>query len=128
MAEMLEGVQIILERMKTNPEEFDQHGKWGWLVSLLYEGADKYPLTDEEVSAIKDGLLVLNRERFNRRVFNCLLHEPTPETVGEQLYLPYMTPFSTSGTNNPAIQKARLKQAILDLSRIQREEHANNND
>ena len=125
MAEMLEGVQIILERMKTNPEEFDQHGKWGWLVSLLCTGANKYPLTDEEVSAIKDGLLALNRERFNRRVFNCLLHEPTPETVGEQLNLPYMTPFSSTKVD---IESFRLKQAMLDLSRIKREEHADNND
>lgn len=94
MAEMLEGVQIILERMKTNPEEFDQHGRWGWLVGLIYDGADKYPLTDEEISAIKDRLLVINRDRFNQRVLRTLVDEPLPMTVGEQLDLPYMTPFT----------------------------------
>lgn len=94
MAEMLEGVRIILERMKTNPEEFDQHGRWGWLVGLIYDDAIKYPLTDEEISAIKDGLLIINRDRFNQRVLRTLIDEPLPMTVGEQLDLPYMTPFT----------------------------------
>ena len=109
MAEMLEGVRIILERMKTNPEEFDVMGKWGWLMSLVNKDSNTYPLTKEEQSAIRDELLLINRERFNQRVMQSLVEGAPSPGVGEQLNLPYMTSFSTKEFANKDVTKIRLQ-------------------
>ena len=66
---MLTGVEILLERMKTNPEEFIEGGatKWsrvldsGWAV-----------MTAEEQKALQDGLSEAKRERFNGEVMRVL--------------------------------------------------------
>jgi hypothetical protein len=66
---MLTGVEILLERMKTNPEEFIEGGlsKWsrvldtGWSV-----------MTTEEQKALQDGMNEAKREHFNGEVLRVL--------------------------------------------------------
>ena len=66
---MLAGVEILLERMKTNPEEFIEGGlsKWsrvmdaGWSV-----------MTVEEQKALQDGMNEAKREHFNGEVMRVL--------------------------------------------------------
>ena len=66
---MLTGVEILLERMKTNPEEFIEGGlsKWsrvmdaGWSV-----------MTVEEQKALQDALTEAKREQFNGEVMRVL--------------------------------------------------------
>jgi hypothetical protein len=66
---MLTGVEILLERMKTNPEEFLEGGlsKWsrvmdaGWSV-----------MTAEEQKALQDGMNEAKREHFNGEVMRVL--------------------------------------------------------
>lgn len=66
---MLTGVKILLERMKTNPEEFIEGGvsKWsrvldsGWAV-----------MTTEEQKALQDGMNEAKREHFNGEVMRVL--------------------------------------------------------
>lgn len=66
---MLTGVEILLERMKTNPEEFLEGGmsKWsrvmdaGWSV-----------MTAEEQKALQDGMNEAKREHFNGEVMRAL--------------------------------------------------------
>ena len=66
---MLTGVGILLERMKTNPEEFIEGGmsKWsrvldtGWSV-----------MTAEEQKALQDGINEAKREHFNGEVMRVL--------------------------------------------------------
>jgi hypothetical protein len=66
---MLTGVEILLERMKTNPEEFIEGGlsKWsrvldtGWSV-----------MTAEEQKALQDGMNEAKREHFNGEVMRVL--------------------------------------------------------
>ena len=66
---MLTGVEILLERMKTNPEEFIEGGysKWsrvldsGWAV-----------MTAEEQKALQDGMNEAKREHFNGEVMRVL--------------------------------------------------------
>ena len=66
---MLTGVEILLERMKTNPEEFIEGGlsKWsrvmdaGWSV-----------MTVEEQKALQDGMNEAKREHFNGEVMRVL--------------------------------------------------------
>lgn len=66
---MLTGVEILLERMKTNPEEFVEGGysKWsrvldaGWSV-----------MTTEEQKALQDAMNEAKREHFNGEVMKVL--------------------------------------------------------
>jgi hypothetical protein len=66
---MLAGVEILLERMKTNPEEFIEGGlsKWsrvmdaGWSV-----------MTVEEQKALQDGMNEAKRDHFNGEVMRVL--------------------------------------------------------
>lgn len=66
---MLTGVEILLERMKTNPEEFVEGGysKWsrvldaGWSV-----------MTTEEQKALQDAMNEAKREHFNGEVMRVL--------------------------------------------------------
>ena len=75
---MIEGLEILLERMKTHPEEFldatnDYAGssKWGKLIHK-YNNV----LTKEEIKAFNDALHALHRQQFTSEVLESLLHEP----------------------------------------------------
>jgi len=66
---MLTGVEILLERMKTNPEEFIEGGysKWARVIS---GGWDIF--TAEEQKALQDGVNNAKREHFNGEVMRVL--------------------------------------------------------
>lgn len=75
---MIEGLKILLERMKTHPEEFfdddnDYVGssKWGRLIHRYNK-----VLTKEEIKAYNDALHELHRQRFTADVLESLLVEP----------------------------------------------------
>ena len=81
---MLAGVEILLERMKTNPEEFIEGGysKWsrvldsGWAV-----------MTAEEQKALQDGMNEAKRDHFNGEVMRVLSGDVEEEpTVAERYY------------------------------------------
>lgn len=67
---MIEGIKILLERMKTHPEEFTSTRKWDMLI-------DKYRhvLTNEEVKAYNDARHELERQKFTEHVLEILLDE-----------------------------------------------------
>ena len=60
---MIDGMKIILERMKTNPEEFVNNlgriGRWESIITMNND-----VLTDEEMKAFTDALRELRRENF----------------------------------------------------------------
>jgi hypothetical protein len=60
---MLSGLEILLERMKEYPLEFAANSKW---VQLLDDVV--LHLTEDEKRALKVGLIVAGRERFNEMV------------------------------------------------------------
>ena len=68
---MLTGVEILLERMKTNPEEFvgveGAYSKWGRLINGSWE-----TFTTEEQKALQDGIAHAKREHFNGEVMRLL--------------------------------------------------------
>lgn len=79
---MLSGVEIILERMKTNPEDFmsgAEDRKWMRLIDHAF-GAEL--LTEEEGIALREGLKNCRREMFNERVMRALANE---EQEGESM-------------------------------------------
>jgi hypothetical protein len=80
---MNQGVQILLDRMDTNPEEFDDYtGKWGDIIGAVHarksipEGHSKDAplpfLTDPEVNALYDKLEDVRRENFTADVLRRL--------------------------------------------------------
>ena len=78
--ELNQGVQILLARMDSNPEEFTTvRGKWDWVmegVNRRVAGKDKDVLaylTNEEAQALYDKMQVLARDGFTRNVMATLL-------------------------------------------------------
>lgn len=75
---MIEGLKILLERMKTHPEEFldDSDGyvgssKWGKLIHRYNK-----VLTKEEIKAFNDALHELHRQQFTADVLESLISKP----------------------------------------------------
>ena len=81
---MLAGVEILLERMKTNPEEFVEGGysKWSQVLNLSWD-----VLGEEERTALQDGIKSAKREHFNGEVMRVLAGDVEEEpTVAERFY------------------------------------------
>ena len=93
---MMQSVQVIIERLKSHPEEFfgdlddgrPQHVKFGELASkiddLLTEKQDGHIhrlwyLTEDEKVALIDAYREARRARFEAKVFHTLLTAQEPE-------------------------------------------------
>lgn len=96
--EMNKGVQILIERMSSHPEEFlpDLHGNYPhkWRGTLAHiqnratkrEPADAYIqslpfLTDAEITALWAKMQSLRRDLFTRQVMSTLLQESFTEEL-----------------------------------------------
>ena len=66
---MLTGVEILLERMKTNPEEFIEGGLSKW-SRVINGGWDIF--TEEERTAMQAGMNEAKRDHFNGEVMKVL--------------------------------------------------------
>jgi len=85
------GVQIILDRMDTNPEEFEYDiamggGKWSDIVQAVHvrktSNEKTLPfLTDPEVNALYDRLEDVRRENFTADVLRRLAETPVQEDL-----------------------------------------------
>ena len=78
---MNDGVKILLERMKTHPEEFVDETNLG---ATKWSGVLNYydnVLTLEEKKAIQEGVLKLKREAFTKQVMEILLDEVKPVEI-----------------------------------------------
>jgi hypothetical protein len=93
---MNQGVQILLERMDTNPEEFDDYaGKWGDIIGAVHarkhtpeahaKNAPLPFLTNPEVNALYEKLEDVRRENFTADVLRRLADTPK-EIVQEDLF------------------------------------------
>jgi hypothetical protein len=75
---MNEGVKILLERMKTNPEEFTTQEKWGHLIQ-----SHKMFLNAEDAKALGDALDGLMQQRFTEKVMKELLAPEEDDDMGK---------------------------------------------
>jgi hypothetical protein len=80
---MLTGVEILLERMKTNPDEFidGSYSKWGRVLAM---GRDIF--TEEERAALDIGLISAKREAFNGEVLRVLTGNDEQEAERSNQY------------------------------------------
>lgn len=67
---MLIGLEVLVERMKTHPDEFMAGGRW---VDMLVN-IDAH-LTEEERQALKQGFSDAAREKFNELVLKLVANE-----------------------------------------------------
>jgi hypothetical protein len=132
---MNQGVQILLDRMDTNPEEFEDYsGKWGDIIGAVHarksipDGHSKDAplpfLTDPEVNALYDKLEDVRRENFTSDVLRRLADAPQEiqgDLWGKPSYstsnLPHIgTPVTTKSLTLSEIEglTEREKDKILD--------------
>ena len=101
---MNDGVKILLERMKTNPEEFFDFGsKWAGVI-----GEHKDFLEAEDRQALTDGLNKLMQQRFTEKVMEELvdpqksktqrLREANAKAAAEQMKSLRLNTGAVSGT------------------------------
>jgi hypothetical protein len=105
---MNQGVQILLDRMDTNPEEFDDYtGKWGDIIGAVHarksipeENSKDAPLpflTTPEVNALYEKLEDVRRENFTADVLRRL----ADDSVKQQELWANVSTYSTS--NHPVL-------------------------
>jgi hypothetical protein len=98
------GVQIILSRMKTNPEEFfDEGGRWRW----IFKDTLREVLTEIEKAAIFEGLKEVRRMEISAKAASTVLRtdEEEKEAV-EKNRLYAENPGLTTSSFGNAIPKA----------------------
>lgn len=77
---MNEGVKILIERMKTNPEEFLAGSKWAGLI----HGYKSY-LSEEDAKTLQDTYNGLMQQEFTEKVMKELL-APEEDSLGKPWY------------------------------------------
>ena len=103
---MIQGMEILLDRMKTHPEEFlrDYSGslnKWDRLIDHY-----RHVLTNEEMKAYNNAKHELERQQFTSNVLETLLAEPS------QL-APEITMFRTQGRDPWGSTTLQLQDQVL---------------
>ena len=74
---MNDGVAMLLERMKTNPEEFADGGKWAHIMNKHEDFLDA-----EDRQALTDGLNKLMQQRFTEKVMEELIDPQQRQKIG----------------------------------------------
>lgn len=127
---MNRGVEILIARMKSNPDEFKPNdyqlggGVGGSAWDNLLDRW-KHCLTEEEVTAFRDALKETHRELFSQEVMKHILHKgERQEFVEETMSMtglsqaPYQHPYNTQaiGLAQPATYQPQLRvgQEIVD--------------
>jgi hypothetical protein len=99
MSEYCEAVELLLARMDSNPEEFEEGGRW---EKLIVKYRTYLPVQDR--TAMEDKINALRLDTFHKDVMNKLLAEPS-EDVERVVYtgaLPISTPVNGVANNNYA--------------------------
>ena len=117
MKEMNKGVQILLERMRSNPDEFvptvrgNYPDKWRDIILAVHmrvDGGKDYQdqlpfLSDEEIKALWGSMQQLQGDLFTKKVMNILLQD------AEELS-------SSFGQPNDETKKIRLSKADVMIA------------
>lgn len=138
---MNDGVKLILERLKTNPEDFLPSGRFRNVADNLMELAGGrsrrivtpnepgpfYFLTDEEQQLLKDAWIKCAREQFTVRILETLMAEEVskdeyryyPQSAGGlQIGGTYNTAAVTNSTiasNSLTAKQIAMQQQMLEL-------------
>jgi len=122
--EMNNGVALLLERMKTNPEEFTE-GKWNALIQ-----SHKMFLNKEDCEALDAGVNVLMQQRFTEKVLEELVDPKSVKSKWGDSSITHsagvthaQSILNTLGVKHTTIEvdTPSIKQAITTLEEIKKE-------
>ena len=108
---MNEGVKILIERMKTNPEEFLQGSKWAGLI----HGYKSY-LSEEDAKILQDTYNGLMQQEFTEKVMTELLAPEEDDSMGK-LWYSKQNVMPLGG----ATQEQSLQETISKLKEIKKQ-------
>ncbi len=133
---MNHGVEILIARMKSNPEDFEYNGKFSTYGSALAElagGSERvrrvedpvtpfYFLTEEDRAALVEAWNERMCEGFTRGVMKTLMEEP--KSIDEERIYPSTDPRSVYNTASTAISTSTMNaMAQQRAHNLQREEY-----
>ena len=81
---MNDGMKIILERLKTHPEEFNAYGRDSKWENLVYRYADH--LDEEDKQVFKDAIKQMRQEEFTAKVMEELIDPKEDNSLGKPWY------------------------------------------
>ena len=111
---MNEGVKILLERMKTNPEEFINGHKWVGLINS-YKGY----LNEEDAKVLNDAYNGLMQQTFTEEVMKELLAPEEDDSLGKPWYSEVASG-TVSATPIPAISSISLsRKAQINAMKVE---------
>lgn len=113
---MLNGIEILVERMKTHPEEFTNGGKWTEMLVKI----DRH-LTDEERQALKQGFSDAARETFNELVLRGIAGEDIEWDMVASLSRDYKTMMSYPMEKEKAEKEYYERQQASQIEQMKRE-------
>jgi hypothetical protein len=128
MDEFSAGVQILLKRLKSSPEEFIEGGKWEQITRAVFARSENdrheawavRALTDAEVKALHTGVIEIYRTKFDEFVMNRVLAEPEQEKHWAQRAMGSMAtrPTSLLTTAKMQTEALRVLENELDKAKI----------
>ena len=126
--DMNEGIRLLLERMKTNPEEFEiedgalySSSKWG---KLVHDALRDEVFSEGERSAVREAFCQVRRNNFTSDVLRALTTTAEDFSSRTITYKPAMTLSSSGslglgiGTVTPSLQLGSTTLNEADLKRI----------
>jgi hypothetical protein len=109
---MLAGVEILLERMKTNPEEFVEGrlSKWSRVMDTAWA-----VLTEDERTVLQSALIEAKRDHFTGEVMRVLSGDVEEEpTVAERYYTKSLMQGSATVSQNALVQATSILSDEFD--------------
>ncbi len=126
---MNEGVKILIERMKTNPEEFTDGSKWAGVI----HGYKSY-LSKEDEKALDDAYNGLMQAKFTEKVMKELLAPEEDDSLGKPWFsntanvtlsggvAPVRSSVTLNNTNTVGTWKtSRLEHTLARLEELKQE-------
>ena len=105
---MNDGVELILERMKTHPEEFyGEENRWSYLM----DSYEKF-FTEHEKDMLINAIYDMRRKEFTQRVMEKLLEETKPVEVDPDTYTIKTAGRSTWGGYKHTVEN--IKESAMD--------------
>jgi len=111
--QMNAGVELLLKRMETNPEEFTDYGKWVSIMQEIHKYAEP-----EESKALNDGLKALMMQKVTERVLEGLVDPKKSNWVGVIMQQKGITSAGTTPGQYITLETAEHMKAHLEALKV----------
>jgi hypothetical protein len=76
---MNDGVKILLDRMESNPEDFEKGGNLESIFGIAYINQNWHIFNQEEKDALNEAYKNIQRDEFTQYVISRIVDTPTPK-------------------------------------------------